>query len=183
MIKSLFISFFKVGLFTFGGGYGMLPMLEREIIENKKWASREEILDIYALAQTVPGVIAVNTATFIGQRQAGYAGALAATAGMILPSILVILGIASMLGRLWNNEIVIHAFTGIRAAIAGLLAATAVRIVKSSCKGSFAFAVMLSAAATATLFRGGAIWAIAAAFVLGFARHKLANHTEKRDGE
>ena len=90
ILLDLFICFFKMGLFTFGGGYAMLPLLQKEIVEARAWASEEELLDYYAIGQTTPGIIAVNTATFVGEKQAGIRGALVAVLGLIAPSILVI---------------------------------------------------------------------------------------------
>ncbi|MBR4132704.1 MAG: chromate transporter, partial [Oscillospiraceae bacterium] len=93
----LFVSFFKVGLLTFGGGYAMLPMLQREVVEKRGWITEEQILDCYAIGQCTPGVIAVNTATFVGFRQAGVLGAAAATVGVVAPSLLIISALAGIL--------------------------------------------------------------------------------------
>jgi len=180
----LFVSFFRVGLFTFGGGYAMLPLLEREAIDVRKWATRDEILDIYGLAQIVPGVIAVNTATFLGQRQAGYLGAMAATAGMIMPSILVIIGVAALLGQVQDHPVVEAAFAGVRAGVGGLIVATAWRIVRNTCKDAASLLLMLGAAAVAISVRGGAVWAILAALTVGAVRYRLAQRAgaEPRGG-
>lgn len=169
----LFASFFRVGLFTFGGGYAMLPLLEREAIDRRGWATRDEILDLYGLAQVVPGVIAVNTATFLGQRQAGYWGAVAATAGMISPSILVILGVAALLGEIQAHPAVVAAFAGVRAGVGGLLVATAWRIVRNTCKDGISIGLMLVSASIALAVRGGAVWTILAAVAVGAARYRL----------
>lgn len=166
----LYVSFFRVGLFTFGGGYAMLPLLEREAIDRRRWATREEILDLYGLAQLAPGVIAVNTATFLGQRQAGFPGAVAATAGMLSPSVLVILAAAALLGECQGHPLVEAAFAGIRAGVGGLLAATAWRIVRGACRSTAATLLMLLSAVVASSIRGGAGWAILAALAAGTAR-------------
>ena len=86
----LFITFAKVGVMTFGGGYAMLPILQREVVENKKWASEEELVDYFAIGQCTPGVIAVNTATFVGQKRRGVAGGILATLGVVFPSLVII---------------------------------------------------------------------------------------------
>ena len=99
---SLFWAFFRVGAFTFGGGYAMLPLLEAEVVTAKGWAGRDEVMDDYALAQSLPGVIAVNTSLLLGYRLAGVFGAVMAGLGVILPSILVITGVAVFLPSLWK---------------------------------------------------------------------------------
>lgn len=178
----LFTSFFRVGLFTFGGGYAMLPLLEREAVERRGWATHDEILDLYGLAQVVPGVIAVNTATFLGQRQAGYAGAVAATAGMITPSILVILAVASLLGQVQTHPAVVAAFAGVRAGVGGLIVATAWKIVRKTCRDAVSAGLMLAGAAIALAVRGGAVWTILAAFAVGAARYRLGRHRSTAGG-
>ena len=128
----LYIVFFRIGLFTFGGGYAMLPMLEREIVERHKWATREELLDYYAIGQCTPGIIAVNTATFVGYSERGFMGALAATLGVITPSFVIILALASFLQNFENVPEVSHAFAGIRAAVASLILAAVINLFKSN---------------------------------------------------
>ena len=117
----LYISFFRIGAMMFGGGYAMLPLLTREIIDRREWASEQEMLDYFAVAQCTPGVIAVNVSTFIGRKMRGFAGAVAATAGIItVPFILIIL-IVSVLLRFWFHPVVVRAFSGIRTAVAALI--------------------------------------------------------------
>ena len=96
-MSELFITFFKIGLFTFGGGYAMLSLIQREVVNNKQWATDEEVLDYYAVAQCTPGVIAVNTATFVGCKVAGIPGGIIATLGVVTPSIIIIMIIANLL--------------------------------------------------------------------------------------
>lgn len=117
----LFCTFFKIGAFTFGGGYAMLSLIQREIVENKKWATDEEILDYYAVAQCTPGVIAVNTATFIGYKKKGILGGFVATAGVVLPSFIIISIIAAVLQNFMQYTVVQHIFGGIRVAVAVLI--------------------------------------------------------------
>ncbi len=180
ILWQLFISFARVGTFMFGGGYAMLPLLEREAIDRRGWADRDEILDIYGMAQVVPGVIGVNTATFLGQRQAGYLGALAATAGMIAPSIIAILLVAVFLGRVEDNPVVVAAFKGIRAGVGGLIVATAWRIVGNACKNRRAVLLMLLAASVTFLVRGGAVWVILATIMLGITRHLITSRFSRK---
>ena len=117
----LVTSFAKIGAFTFGGGYAMLPMLQKEIVENKHWATETELLDYFAIGQCTPGVIAVNTASFIGYNKKGIPGAIVATIGVILPSFFIILAIASLLSNFADLAIVQHALSGIRIAVCVLI--------------------------------------------------------------
>ncbi len=133
-ILELFVSFFKIGLFTFGGGYAMLPMIEREIVDKHKWSTKDEILDIYSMSQCTPGVIAVNAATFIGAKIKGFFGALFATLGVITPSIIIITVIAEFISNFAHLPIVTHAFAGIRVAVAALIFSTCIKLFKSAVK-------------------------------------------------
>ena len=105
-LARLFGTFAKVGVMTFGGGYAMLPILQREIVEDRHWATEEELMDYYAVGQCTPGIIAVNTATFIGQKKAGIAGGIMATLGVVFPSIVIILLIASVLTHFADAPVV-----------------------------------------------------------------------------
>ena len=133
-IFDLFMAFFIVGLFTFGGGYAMLPLIEREIVEKKGWITNEELLQYFSLSQCTPGVIAVNAATFVGSKIRGFWGALFATIGVVTPSVIIITLFANALQRLDDFPAVTHAFAGIRPAVAALIAASCIKIFKSSVK-------------------------------------------------
>ncbi len=135
----LFMAFFRVGLFTFGGGYAMLPLIERETVEKHQWSTNDEILDIFSMSQCTPGVIAVNSATFIGKRVAGVPGATVATLGVVAPSIIIITLVATVLGNFSDLEVVQHAFAGIRAAVAALIFASCVKLYKSAVKSKTQF--------------------------------------------
>ncbi|MFW6389985.1 MAG: chromate transporter, partial [Halanaerobiales bacterium] len=117
----LFIIFCRIGGFTFGGGYAMLPIIQKEIAEEKGWATKEEIIDFYAIGQSTPGIIAINTATMVGYKHKGIPGALAATAGMVFPSIIIITLIATFFNRFLEYKIVQRAFTGIQIAVIALI--------------------------------------------------------------
>jgi chromate transporter len=127
----MFMSFSKIGTFTIGGGLAMLPLMEREFVEVRGWVTREEIVDIFAVAQSLPGVIAINTSLCIGYRVGGIAGGLAAALGMILPSFLCILVIAIFFINLQNNPWIQKAFAGVRAGVAAMILLAAVRLGKS----------------------------------------------------
>ncbi|MBR3237810.1 MAG: chromate transporter [Oscillospiraceae bacterium] len=133
-LLSLFLSFAKVGVMTFGGGYAMIPILEREIVENRKWASSEEMMDYYAVGQCTPGVIAVNTATFIGYRVAGPAGGVAATLGVVFPSVVIICLIAGILTNFADIPAVKSAFTAIRVCVCVLIFNAVVKLWKGAVK-------------------------------------------------
>lgn len=127
----LFLTFARVGVCTFGGGYAMLPILQREIVE-KKWATEAELTDYFAIGQCTPGVIAVNTATFVGQKQKSIPGGIVATLGLVFPSIVIILVIAAFLQSFADLPVVIHAFAGVRACVCALILSSVLKLRKSS---------------------------------------------------
>lgn len=117
----LFWIFFKIGLFTFGGGYAMIPQIKEVLIEKKKWMTEDEILDIIAIAESTPGPIAINSATYIGYTQNKLLGSIFATLGVVLPSFLIIYFISLFFDKFLENEIVANAFVGIKCAVAFLI--------------------------------------------------------------
>lgn len=129
---SFFATFFRIGLFTIGGGYVMLPMIEDEVVDRKRWIGKEEFLDLLAVAQTVPGVFAVNMSINIGYRLRKVPGAIACSLGCVLPSFLIILAIALFFHRFENNPTVEAVFKGIRPAVVALIAAPCIRLAKSA---------------------------------------------------
>lgn len=131
MYWKLFRIFFKLGLFTFGGGYAMFPLLRREIVEEQAWATEEELLDYYAISQVVPGIISVNTANFIGYRQKGRLGAFVAVLAFLLPSIIIISLIFRFLTEFSSTPIVQHALAGIRLAVCALVLQTVMQMAKA----------------------------------------------------
>lgn len=135
MVKKLlllFLTFSKIGSMTFGGGLTMLPLLTKEIVEKHKWATEEQLLDYYAVGQCTPGIIAVNTATFIGYYQAGVLGGIFATIGMVTPSIIIIIAVAALLQQFMEYQIVASALMGIRAVVCALLSHTVITLAKKS---------------------------------------------------
>lgn len=145
----LFVAWFKMGLFTFGGGYAMLPMIQKEVIEKYHWASEDEIMDYYAIGQCTPGIIAVNTATFVGYYQKGILGGIVATLGVITPSFLIISLIASLISNFADLEIVQHALKGINVAVCMLMIKAIMNLWNKSIKNIaagciFALALILS---------------------------------------
>ena len=130
----LFITFAKVGVMTFGGGYAMLPILQREVIDNKGWATEEEMMDYYAIGQCTPGIIAVNTATFLGKRIKGNIGGVVATLGMVFPSLVIISAIAAVLNNFAELAVVQNAFAGIRVCVCVLILNAVLKLGKSALK-------------------------------------------------
>ena len=128
----LFLTFARVGVMTFGGGYAMLPILEREVVDGKGWATSEELMDYYAVGQCTPGVIAVNTATFIGQKQAGNLGGIVATLGIVFPSLVIITAIAGVLTNFSHLAVVQNAFAGIRVCVCVLVFNAVVKLWKNA---------------------------------------------------
>ena len=128
----LFVTFAIVGVTTFGGGYAMLPALQREVVDKRKWASDEEVMDWYAIGQCTPGVIAVNTATFVGQKQAGVIGGIFATLGVVFPSLVIITVIAAFIQNFAHLAAVQKAFAGIRVCVCVLILNAVVKLWKKS---------------------------------------------------
>ena len=132
-----------MGLFTFGGGYAMLPILTREIVENRGWATEEELLDYYAIGQSTPGIIAVNTATFIGYKKAGVIGGIIATLGLVFPSLVIILLIASLINQFSSLVYMQRAFAGIRIAVCALVTKTIIDMSKKSVVDILTFSILI----------------------------------------
>ena len=143
-LLSLFIAFAKVGVMTFGGGYAMIPILEREIVDKHGWASSEELMDYYAVGQCTPGVIAVNTATFIGQKCAGNIGGIVATLGVVFPSLVIICVIAGILTNFADIPAVKSAFAGIRVCVCVLIFNTVLKLAKKAIVDWKAFLIFLA---------------------------------------
>ena len=167
-LLKLFLAFFKIGLFTFGGGYSMLPMMERELIDKNDWVTQEELLNYYAIAQCTPGVIAVNTATFVGTKKKGVLGAIFSTVGVILPSIIIILAIAALLKSFSHNIYVQKAFMGIRAAVAALIISSVIKMVKNGIKNLFQILTAAVAFVLVAIFDLSPVYVVIAAVAAGF---------------
>lgn len=141
-LLALFWTFFKIGLFTFGGGYAMIALIEREISDKRKWITHKEMLDLVAIAETTPGVIALNAATFVGAKIAGFWGALAASIAVVIPSVIIISAIGAVYEKFGANKYVQWAFLGIRAAVAALILNAVFKMYKSVDKSVVAYVVM-----------------------------------------
>ena len=128
----LFLAFAQIGITTFGGGLAMLPILQRELVDKRHWTTEEELADYYAIGQCTPGIIAVNTATFVGYTRAGILGGIVATLGLIFPSFLIITALAAFLTSFAGLDAVKHAFNGIRACVAALILTSVIKLAKKS---------------------------------------------------
>ena len=139
----LFRAFARIGVLTFGGGYAMIPILERELIEKRGWTTQEELMDYYAVGQCTPGVIAVNTATFLGNKYAGTAGGIVATLGVVFPSVVIITVIAAVLQSFADLPAVRSAFAGIRVCVCVLIFNSVVKLYKSAVKDKACLVIFL----------------------------------------
>lgn len=168
VLIQLFTAWFKMGLFTFGGGYAMLPMIQREAINKYHWASEEEIMDYYAVGQCTPGIIAVNTATFVGYKVKGIIGGIAATLGVISPSIIIIFLIASLINNFSQLEVVQHALNGIKVAVCVLMFVAVEKLIKGAIKDKITFAIALVAFLLAYFTNISTVLIVLCAGVVGY---------------
>ena len=176
---SLFLTFMKIGLFTFGGGYAMIPLIQRETVENKKWISSEDILEIVAIAESTPGPIAINAATFIGWRVAGFGGALAATVGVVLPSFAIITAISFVLSAFQDIPWIRYAFNGIRAGVLALIVKALWSMYKQSPKGIFAYLIMLGAFAVTAFLPVNVVFVILFCAAAGIVQAFIVGRRDK----
>lgn len=170
----LFVSFFKIGLFTFGGGYAMLPMLQREVVEHHGWVTEDEVLDYYAIGQCTPGVIAVNTATFVGAKIAGVLGGAVATLAVVLPSLIIITIISTVLKNFASYEVVQNAFWGIRVAVAALVVVSVCKLYRKGVKGAFGNGIFVASLLLVAVVDISPVWVVLAAGVAGILHSRKA---------
>lgn len=172
LLWKLFAAFLKIGLFTFGGGYAMLPMLQREVVEANGWTSEDEILDFFAIGQCTPGVIAVNTATFVGTKIAGVLGGAVATIAVVLPSLIIITVISSILQNFASYEVVQHAFAGIRVAVAALVVSSVWKLYRKGVKGAFANGIFAASLFVMFLTEISPVWVVLTALLIGLLGYR-----------
>lgn len=167
LLSELFWSFFKIGLFTFGGGYAMIPLIQREVIDTKGWIARDEFIDLLTLAQSAPGPIALNTSVFVGYKIRGYAGAVAAILGVVVPSFAIILLIAVFFSGVRDNLFVDAAFKGMRPAVVALIVVPVISLARGMHPAMYA---VIAATAVAVWYFGiSPVCLIAAAAACGIA--------------
>ncbi len=167
VLWDLFWTFAKMGVMTFGGGYAMLPLLQREVVENKGWATEEELMDYFAIGQCTPGIIAVNTATFIGQKQKGTAGGILATLGVVFPSLVIISALAGVIEAFSHLSWVQHAFGGVRVCVCVLILNAVVKLYKKAVVDKVTFAIFLLVAIGSTFMAISPVVFVLAAAALG----------------
>lgn len=172
-LLDLYLTFFRIGAVTFGGGYAMLPILQREVVEKKHWATDEELMDYYAIGQCTPGVIAVNTATFIGRKYRGVWGGILATLGAVSPSLLIISVIAAVINNFADILWVQNALGGIRVCVCVFIFNSVVKLFKSAVKDKAALGIYLVLFAAAVFLDFSPIYSVVAAGGLGLIFTKL----------
>lgn len=163
----MFLTFAKVGVMTFGGGYAMLPILQREVVEKKGWASEEELMDYFAIGQCTPGVIAVNTATFIGQKNGGIIGGIVATLGVVFPSLVIISALAGVIEAFSHLTWVQNAFGGIRVCVCVLIINAVVKLYKKAVVDKPTLIIFLTVALGSTLMNVSPVIFVLMAAVTG----------------
>ncbi len=176
----LYVSWFKMGLFTFGGGYAMLPMIQKEVIEKHHWATEDEIMDYYAIGQVTPGIIAVNTATFVGYKIKGIIGGIASTLGVVSPSVVIISLIAGLISNFSELEIVQHALKGVQVAVCVLMFTAIRNLYKKGVKGTLPF-IIFAAAFLLSYFTN--ISTVILVMIAGVTGYVMTTVSAKKGGE
>ena len=177
---ALFITFFKIGGFTFGGGYAMIPLIQKEAVEKNKWVTDDDILEIIAIAESTPGPIAINAATFVGYRTCGILGAACATMGVVLPSFVIILIISYVLDKFQSLKAVQYAFNGIRAGVLALLFKALWGMFMKSPKGWAAYVVMAAAFVFTAFLKINVLYVIIFCAVFGLITATIADRRAKK---
>ena len=181
ILWELFSIFFKLGLFTFGGGIAMLPILERELADKRGWTTSDELLDYYAIGQSTPGIIAVNVATFIGYKRAGVIGACASTFGVVFPSIIIITLIARFIANFSDIVWVQKALKGINVTVAAILTHAVYNFSKKSVKNLFGFVLLLISFVLIFILKVGTVYVIFGSAILGVILASCRGEFKRRD--
>lgn len=178
-LLELFITFFKIGAFTFGGGLAMFPMLRKELIEKRNWITEEDLMNYYSIGQCTPGIIAVNTATFVGYKIKGKIGAIFSTFGIVCPSLIIILAIAGLIKNFLDIQWVIYMFNGIKIAVAALILDTVLGLLKKNVKNKKEIAIFLIALILNFVLNISPIYIIFAFIVLAICLIKFKGNGKK----
>lgn len=179
-LLSLFWTFFKIGAFTFGGGYAMIPLIQREMAEKKGWISEKDILDIVAISESTPGPISVNSATFVGYQLGGVMGSFLATLGVVLPSFIIILAVSFVLKQFEQIRAVKYAFWGIRAGVLALIIKGFISMYKQCPKNIFSYIIAFLAFAASAIFSFNVLIIIVSAAAVGLAATIIAERSGKK---
>ena len=179
-LKELFLVFFKIGAFTFGGGYAMIPLIQREVSEKRGWITDEEILEIVAIAESTPGPIAINSATFVGYKACGFWGSFACTLGVVLPSFLIILAISGILELVQDLKAVKYAFMGIRAGVLALIVKALIKMYKACPKKLVSYIVMGLSFVLAAIVKLDVIIVVICCAVVGLVSSIIADRRARK---
>ena len=182
-LAELFLTFFKIGAFTFGGGYAMLPLIQREVVNVKNWLSEDEFGDVLAVTQSAPGALAVNSSVFIGYNLSGLPGATVAVLGSVLPSFFIILVVATFFTQFSSQPIVQRMFYGIRPAVVALIAYAVLKLGKNILVTSLGYFIALAVLLLHLLFGISPIQNIFLAAIAGVVHHHLTEHRKIRSEE
>ena len=166
-LLELFLTFAKIGVMTFGGGMAMLPILEREVVQNKHWATEEELVDYFAIGQCTPGIIAVNTATFVGQKRKGAMGGITATLGVVFPSLVIIMILAGLITNFAHLAWVQNAFAGIQVCVCVLILNAVLKLIKSAIVDKATLVMYIVLFVAAVFFDFSPVLSVIVAGVLG----------------
>lgn len=183
ILRDLFLTFMQVGGLTFGGGYAMLPILQREVVEKRDWATDEELADYFAVGQCTPGIIAVNTATFVGQKQAGILGGIVATLGVVAPSLVIISILTGFINTFAELAVVKNAFAGIRVCVCVLIFNAVCKLWKGSVKSKLALAIFAVVTLGSLFFDLSPVLFVVVAAVLGIGLEQFAPAARKNTKE
>jgi len=179
-IFQLFSVFFRIGAFTFGGGYAMIPLIQKETVENKQWITEDDILEIVAIAESTPGPIAINAATFVGYKVSGFWGAFFATLGIVTPSFVIILIISHILRRFNDIKVIQYAFNGIRAGVLALLIKALWTMYKKVRKNAVSYVIMGLSFLLAAVLKVKIIYVIIGCAVLGLIASYISERRSAR---
>lgn len=177
--RSLFVTFLKIGAFTFGGGYAMIPLIQREAVEKQGWISEEDLLEIVAVAESTPGPVAINAATFVGQKIGGFIGALSATVGVVLPSFAIICAVSFVLEQFEQWKAVQYAFMGIRAGVLALILQALVSMYRQFPKDGISYVIMAGAFFAVVLWNVSVLLVIVCCAAAGILWGKLKGRRKK----
>jgi chromate transporter len=180
VILQLFTTFFRIGAFTFGGGYAMIPIIQKEAVEKRKWIKDEDIIDLLAIAESTPGVLAVNSATFVGYNVGGFWGSLAATLGVVLPSFIIILILSGFYVAFRQNVWVDYAFRGIKAGVCVLLLKSFMKLYKALDKNSFHMVLLVAAVLMSAVVGVESIIIILSGGIIGYVYKMFVNKEEAK---
>ena len=180
MLLELFLLFFKLGAFTIGGGVAMLPLLQNTLIEEKKWFTKEEFMDIVAVTQSLPGVIAINMATYVGYKKKGLAGSIVSTIGVVLPSFVLILIMANGIAALGGNSVIKGAMAALRATALGLIGVAVIQLAPAAIKSKWGILAAAVSFAMIVFFNVNTAYVILLFLALGIASAMIDPHISSR---